>query len=151
MLKLKEPYQPNTNTLKKARRRTSSLVEKTLQPATTKVASSKRSYPPCKHCGQKGHPPFKCWKRPEARCSKCNQLGHEAVICKNKSQQQEADAQIVDGEEEDHLFVATCFSGIESSGSWLIDNGCTNHMTHDKALFKELRSTNTSKVRIGNG
>ena len=28
------------------------------------------------------------------------------------------------------------------------DNGCTNHMTHDKDLFKELRSTNTSRVRI---
>jgi hypothetical protein len=27
--------------------------------------------------------------------------------------------------------VATCFSGIESSESWLIDSGCTNHMTHD--------------------
>ena len=38
------------------------------------VASSKKSYPPCKHCGKKGHPPFKCWKRLEARCSKCNQL-----------------------------------------------------------------------------
>ena len=117
----------------------------------SKVASSKRSYPPCKHCGKKGHPPFKCWKRLEARCSKCNQLGHETVFCKNKSQQQEVDAQIVDGEEEDQLFVATCFSSIESSESWLIDSGCTNHMTHDKALFKELRSTNTSKVRIGNG
>jgi hypothetical protein len=47
--------------------------------------------------------------------------------------------------------VATCFSGIESSESWLIDSGCTNHMTHDKDLFRELRSSNTSKVRIGNG
>ena len=117
----------------------------------SKVAISKRSYPPCKHCGKKGHPLFKCWKRPKARCNKCNQLGHEAIICKNKSQQKEAGAQIVDGEEEYQLFVATCFSGIESSEGWLIDSGCTNHMKHDKALFKELRSTNKSKVRIGNG
>jgi len=46
--------------------------------------------------------------------------------------------------------VATCFSGIESSESWLVDSGCTNHMTHDKDLFGELRSSNTSKVQIGN-
>lgn len=115
-----------------------------------KAGNAKRSYPPCKHCGKKGHPPYKCWKRPDARCSKCNQLGHEAVICKN-GQQQEADAKIVDGEEEDQLFVATCFSSRSSSDCWLIDSGCTNHMTNDKALFKELKPTTITKVRIGSG
>ncbi|XP_022880897.1 uncharacterized protein LOC111398194 [Olea europaea var. sylvestris] len=54
--------------------------------------NSEGNYPPCKHCGKKGHPPYKCWERPDARCSKCNQLGHEAVICKSKNQQQEAEA-----------------------------------------------------------
>ena len=47
--------------------------------------------------------------------------------------------------------MATCFSGMESSESWLIDSGCTNHMTLDRDLFREPRSTNTSNVRIGNG
>ena len=73
------------------------------------------------------------------------------MICKNKTPQQEANAQVVDQEEEDHLFVATCFSSKSSTDSWLIDSGCTNHMTHDKSLFKELKSTEISKVRIGNG
>lgn len=28
------------------------------------ITESKSSkYPPCKHCGKKVHPPFKCWKR----------------------------------------------------------------------------------------
>jgi hypothetical protein len=52
----------------------------------SKGRNSKRSYPPCQHCGRIGHPPFKCWKRPDAKCNKCNQLGYEAVICKNKFQ-----------------------------------------------------------------
>jgi len=56
-----------------------------------------------------GHPRFKCWRRPDAKCNKCNQLGHEAVICKNQSEQQDVDAQIAN-EEEDEIFVATCFS-----------------------------------------
>jgi len=47
--------------------------------------------------------------------------------------------------------VTIYFSGIESSKSWLIDSGCTNHMTHDKDLFRELRSSETLKVQIGNG
>ena len=64
-----------------------------------KTGHSKKSYPPCKHCNKKGHPPYKCWRRPDAKCSKCNQFGHEAVICKNNGQQQEVEAKIVEGEE----------------------------------------------------
>ncbi|KAA0037127.1 gag-pol polyprotein [Cucumis melo var. makuwa] len=106
---------------------------------------------PAKH-HENGHPPFKCWRRPDAKCTKCNQMGHEAVICRNKNQQQGVEAKIADQEEEeDQLFVATCFMGGESNESWLIDSGCTNHMTHDKELFKDLKPTNITKVRIGNG
>ncbi|KAA8517218.1 hypothetical protein F0562_017530 [Nyssa sinensis] len=64
-----------------------------------KTEGTKGNHPLCQHCGRKGHPPFKCWGRPDAKCSKCNQLGHEAVICKGKSQQQEVEAQVVDQEE----------------------------------------------------
>ncbi|KAL4020423.1 hypothetical protein IC575_019199 [Cucumis melo] len=66
-------------------------------------------------------------------------MGHEAVICRNNNQQQGVEAKIAyqEEEEEDQLFVATCFVGGESNESWLIDSGCTNHMTHDKELFKD--------------
>ncbi|XP_068504232.1 uncharacterized protein [Phaseolus vulgaris] len=82
--------------------------------------------------------------------SKCNQLRHEAVICRNQSQQQDVDAQIAN-EEEDEIFVATGFSNNISSASWLFDSGCTNHMTYDKELFKELMPSKVSKVKIGHG
>ncbi|XP_016740232.1 uncharacterized protein [Gossypium hirsutum] len=61
------------------------------------------------------------------------------------------EAQVADQEEEDRLFVVTCFSSRESSESWLIDSGCTNHMTYDKELFEELRTTEVKRVKIGNG
>jgi len=111
---------------------------------------SKRNYPPCKHCNKLGHPPFKCWRKPYAKCNKCNKLGHEAFICRNQSQQQDVDAQIAN-EEDDELFVGTCFSTNVSSESWLIDSGCTNHMTYDKELFKELKPSKISKFKIGHG
>ncbi|KAJ6416963.1 hypothetical protein OIU84_002780 [Salix udensis] len=95
----------------------------------------KRIFPPCQHCNKSGHPPFKCWKRPDARSSKCNQLGHEAIICRFKNQKQEEDAQIMNQDDEDQMFVATCFSVQTTSDHWLIDSGCTNHMTFDKSLF----------------
>ena len=118
-----------------------------------KGKGEKKSYPPCQHCGKMGHPPFRCWQRPDAKCIKCNQMGHEAVICKSKNQQQEEEAKVADQEEEeeDQLFVATCFASSEESESWLIDSGCTNHMTNDRELFKDLKPTNITKVRIGNG
>ncbi|XP_006598387.2 uncharacterized protein [Glycine max] len=115
-----------------------------------KDKDKKKNYPPCQHCGKLGHPPYKCWKRPDTKCSKCNQLGHESIICKSKFQQQEVDAQVVE-QEGDYIFAATCYSMRSSSKCWLIDSGCTNHMTYDKILFKDLKPTNVSKVRIRNG
>ena len=35
--------------------------------------------------------------------------------------------------------------------SWLIDSGCTNHMTAYLSLFKDLDKSYLSKVKIGNG
>jgi len=32
-----------------------------------------------------------------------------------------------------------------------VDSGCTNHMTHDQELFRELDKAHVSKVRICNG
>jgi len=37
-------------------------------------------------------------------------MGHEAVICKYKSQNQEAKAHVVGNEEEDQIVVARCFA-----------------------------------------
>ncbi|XP_060190409.1 uncharacterized protein LOC132619565 [Lycium barbarum] len=116
----------------------------------SKGDNSKKNYPPCQRCGKKGHPPFKCWKRPDAQCKICNQLGHEAVICKNKSPKYEADAHVANEEEEDHLFVATYFS-TKKSNFWMIDNGYTNHMTYDINIFREFMSMENKKVKIRNG
>jgi len=47
-----------------------------------KVKGKKKNYPPCQHCGKMGHPPFRCWKRPDAKCAKCNEIRHETIICR---------------------------------------------------------------------
>ena len=78
-------------------------------------------------------------------------MGHEAIICRNKRQQNEEEAKAVDQEEEDHLFVATCFTNIDLASCWLIDSGCSNHMMHNKNLFKEWCGITSSKVRVGDG
>lgn len=42
----------------------------------------KSDFPPCKHYGKKGHPPFKYWKRPDQQYQKCHKMGHHQKICK---------------------------------------------------------------------
>ncbi|XP_047259028.1 uncharacterized protein LOC124891286 [Capsicum annuum] len=116
-----------------------------------KTSDFKGKYSPCKHCGKLGHAPFKCWKRPDAKCTKYNHLGHEAIICKNKTHYQDAEARVVNEQEKDQLFDASCFTNNISSESWLIDSGCTNHMTHDEEIFKYIDKSAISKVRIGKG
>jgi len=111
--------------------------------------NKRRNYPPCKHCNKLGHPPFKCWRRPDAKCNKCNQLGHEAVICRNQSEQQDVNAQFAN-EEEDVLFIATGSSNNISSASWLIDSGCTNHMTYDKKTFQGVEAFKNHKGQDSN-
>ncbi|XP_060216273.1 uncharacterized protein LOC132643756 [Lycium barbarum] len=51
---------------------------------------TKHDFPPCKNCGKKGHPPFKCWRRPDQQCEKCQKMGHHQKICKNDTQQNNA-------------------------------------------------------------
>ena len=58
---------------------------------------------------------------------------------------------MVDYCQEEQLFVAMCFANKSTSESWLVDSGCTNHMTNNQDLFRELDRTTISKVRIGNG
>ncbi|XP_043805248.1 uncharacterized protein LOC122721479 [Manihot esculenta] len=82
-------------------------------------------------------------------------MRHHQKICKSKvvtqdDSQQKNVAHVADHEEEE-LFVATCLAANHSNDKWLIDSACTNHMTFDRDLFKDLDTSFISKVKIGNG
>ena len=116
----------------------------------------KKKIGPCFHCGKDGHTAKFCWFRPNVQCRWCKQLGHVEKVCKNKGArvQQAHQAHLPEDEvqqNEEKLFVATCFAASSSSDSWLVDSGCTNHMTHNEKMFKHLDRTFVSKVKIGNG
>ncbi|XP_049352008.1 uncharacterized protein LOC125816445 [Solanum verrucosum] len=86
----------------------------------------------------------------QSKVQELKQLAQKAVICKNKFQKDETIAQVTTEEEEDHLFVATCFS-TKKFDFWMIDSDCTNHMTYERNPFKEFIPMENKKVRIGNG
>jgi len=59
---------------------------------------------------------------------------------------------ILEEQKDEKLFVATYFIVTNTSNdSWLIDNGCINHMTHNEKLFRELNKIIIFKVKIGDG
>ncbi|RVW87522.1 Retrovirus-related Pol polyprotein from transposon RE1 [Vitis vinifera] len=87
-------------------------------------SNNTQKFPPCPYYKKSNHPQKKCWWRPDAA---------------------------VEELQDEQLFVVSCFATSSSSETWLIDSGCTNHMTYDQGLFKKLDKTVTSKVRIGNG
>ena len=125
-------------------------VPLSLQHSHTLQHTSNKRFLPYKHCDKMGHPPFKCWRRSDVKCEKCNKLGHHVRICKNNFQQKNV-AQVASQQEEEQLFKVTYFTSSSSSECWLMDSGCTNHMTQDQELFKELDKSQVSKVKIDNG
>lgn len=56
-------------------------------------------------------------------------------VAMQENLQQRNVAQVVDRDEEEQLFA---FAVSHSNEKWIIDSGCTNHMTFDRDLFKEL-------------
>jgi len=110
----------------------------------------KWKFSPYPHCKKTSHLHKYCWFRPDVKCRSCNQTGHMEKVYKNK-QQGTQQAQVVDQQQEEKLFVATYFANNRTSETWLLDSGCTHHMTYDETIFKELARSYDSKVRIGNG
>nr|KYP36723.1 hypothetical protein KK1_042152 [Cajanus cajan] len=68
--------------------------------------------------------------------------------CRNKNKHQANFAEEKDGEQ--HLFYASQDSNSETSGSWYLDSGCSNHMAKDASIFKDIDESVKVKVRMGN-
>ncbi|KAA3487342.1 Retrovirus-related Pol polyprotein from transposon TNT 1-94 [Gossypium australe] len=103
-------------------------------------------YSSCKYCGKQNHPYFRCWNKLD-----CNLIGHIERLCKEIRNQQLGRAYATIKEEEDQLFVSSCFSLSTACDSWLVDSCCTNRMTCDEKFLKDLDRSLKSKVGIGNG
>ena len=57
---------------------------------------------------------------------------------------------MVEEVEVSHLFMVHCDLNVVQEGVWLIDNGCSNHMTGMKGLFQELDETVKQTMSLGN-
>lgn len=71
-----------------------------------------------------------------------------------KEKQTKPQAQMAENQQqhqEEHLFSAINFKARSSVETWLLDSGCTHHMTPNSSIFVELNDAYRSSVKVGNG
>ncbi|XP_017632748.1 uncharacterized protein LOC108475288 [Gossypium arboreum] len=112
-------------------------------------------------CKRPGHPEAKYWFRPDALCQHCKKKGHVERVYKEKgrpgqkqAQHKDIEARVAEdnSDHDEQVFAVPCLPG-QNKGQkgWLLDSGCTNHMSPDASIFKTLDRSCKTKVKIGNG
>jgi hypothetical protein len=86
------------------------------------------------------------------QCYYCNKFGHYAHQCKKKkADQANHNANVTNtSEDKDDMLFLTCHAAHESpKGLWLLDSGCSNHMTGDRGLIEDLDESVRTEVKVG--
>lgn len=84
------------------------------------------------------------------QCFHCKKFGHVKADCWARNKQSEKLITVIAelGENNNNLFKANNSTGAGLSSVWLIDSGCSNHMTEDKSLFSSLDESQKIGVRL---
>ncbi|XP_074585493.1 uncharacterized protein LOC141841246 [Curcuma longa] len=85
------------------------------------------------------------WNKNSVQCYGCKRFGHIKTNCRNSSQAN----YVQEGNEESKLFMVHSNSNEVQNDIWFLDSGCSNHMTGNKSLFKELDESQKMLVRLG--
>ncbi|XP_074363067.1 uncharacterized protein LOC141703433 [Apium graveolens] len=104
----------------------------------------------CEICKRSSHTEKDCWFKGKPQCHHCKKFGHLQKDCRFKNQQQVN----VSEEKEDGyaVFYANCqVTNEKSSTTWLLDSGCSNHMTGDNTIFTKIDKSITVEVKMVNG
>ncbi|XP_062080662.1 uncharacterized protein LOC133785446 [Humulus lupulus] len=84
------------------------------------------------------------WKKSSIHCHNCKKFGHVNANCWAPH------AHYVEKEnEESKLFMVHSSSNDIQNDVWFLDSGCSNHMTSNRSLFKELDELQKEQVRLG--
>ncbi|KAK3023347.1 hypothetical protein RJ639_042745, partial [Escallonia herrerae] len=92
-------------------------------------------------------------KKFEGRCFNCKKKGHMAKECRSKKRawriEEEWDAEAFFAvEEEDLAFTAITSNRINYEKDWIVDSGCSNHMTGDVEKLQNFSDYKGSRVVV---
>ncbi|KAG8479288.1 hypothetical protein CXB51_029082 [Gossypium anomalum] len=94
----------------------------------------------CRFCKRPGHPEARCCVSTLPGQNQPQHKGEEARVAEDTS------------DHEEQVFAVSCLAGHnKGSKGWLLDSGCTNHMSPDASIFKTLDKSCKTRVKIGNG
>ncbi|XP_039122119.1 uncharacterized protein LOC120258749 [Dioscorea cayenensis subsp. rotundata] len=83
------------------------------------------------------------------QCFICKKFGHDKSQCWYRSKEANITEEAKE-QDEGLLFMASTETRSEGV-KWLINSGCSNHMSGDRRLFKNLESTPQHNIRLGDG
>ncbi|KAL5727667.1 hypothetical protein ACHQM5_000836 [Ranunculus cassubicifolius] len=115
----------------------------------TRQSNEESTQQRCRICQRKSHDEKDCWFRGKPQCHNCKRFGHIQKECDlNKIQQANFTEE---KESNDHLFYACQVATEQKDDVWFLDSGCSNHMTGQESIFKEIGLASNSEVKMGNG
>lgn len=105
---------------------------------TSEGLSRKGIFSPCSHYRRTNHIDKDCWykDKPFVRCNFCKKLGHNEKYCRSKTHQANMGAE--DENNDENLLVASQSIGSHELNTWLIDSGCTSHITRFLSIFTSI-------------
>lgn len=114
-------------------------------------STSRKTFPPCGTCGKTKNAEKNSDSKGKIQCHHCKKFGHIEKNCRQKQMESKAEAHYSSSNQNEHLFYARQATTSNKICRWLIDSGCTNHMTNDSSLFCKLDTSVQTPVRMGNG
>ena len=77
-------------------------------------------------------------------------MGHKEADCSTKQKDEQQHANFTEQQQEEgNLFMSHSSIDVGSDDVWIIDSGCSNHMS-GRSLFKELDESGKSEFHLGN-
>nr|DAD23742.1 TPA_asm: hypothetical protein HUJ06_025205 [Nelumbo nucifera] len=93
----------------------------------------------CYNCGKKGYMAKACWSKKKPV---------ESNVATSKSEEEWDAEALFAAEEEELALIATISEHIDYEKDWIIDSGCSNHMTGDKEKLQNLLEYKGSRVVV---